>query len=76
MVSPTILVNVPAVLLVELCHCMVPIYPVKLIGVGELPIQISCELGEIFPGIDGWSTDTNNSLDAAAVHTPLVTNAL
>ena len=62
-------------LLADDCHCMVPVFPAKVIPAGEFPVQIVCELLAV-PATETGVIEIVIVLDGADEQTPLVTLAL
>ncbi len=72
-VAPVMLLNV--ILSVETCHCIVPVFPVKVIFAGEVPEQIVW-FPLTVPATEVVFTVTVTTLEFTEGQTPLVTTAL
>ena len=67
------LVNV--ILSGEVCHCLVPVLPAKVMVV-VLPLQIGLGEAEAVPPTEVGFTVTVAIVELVVAHTPLVTSAL
>ncbi len=67
-----ILVNV--ILSVDTCHCIVPVFPVKVILAGEVPVQIVW-FPLTVPATELGFTVTVTTLELTEAQTPLLTTA-
>ena len=63
------------ILSVETCHCIVPVLPVKVIFVGEVPVQIVW-FPLTVPATEVGLTVTVTTLELTEEQAPLVTTAL
>ena len=72
-VAAAMLLNV--ILSVDICHCMVPVFPVRVI-VDVDPLQIMEGLAVAVPPTELGVTVTITLVVVALAHAPLVTTAL
>jgi len=72
-VAPPIFVH--AVSLFEYCHWIVPVYPLKVMSAGELPVHIVCAVAAV-PPTEAAVIVTFTAFELAAVHGVFVTTAL